>query len=127
MNLHNIASAHIAVVNPPVTATIRESQGYQTGDDGSRTPAYADPVEVQIQVQALQYNDLVQIDGLNIQGEARAMYINGNWQGTVRDDQSGGDLITLPDTSVWLVARVLENWSDADGWVKVCAVRQNGS
>jgi len=110
-----------------VTVTIQASAGYTTDPDGSRVPAYADPVSIQAQVQALQYNDIQQIDGLNIQGERRAIYLNGDWNGVVRADQKGGDIITLPDGSVWIVAFVFENWSGTDGWVKVCATRQNNA
>ncbi len=90
-------------------------------------PAYAAPVSVQVQMQSLTYQDLQQLDGVNIQGERRAMYLNGDWNGLVREDQKGGDLITLPNGTIWLVAQVLENWCDLNGWVKLCVTRQNNS
>ena len=124
MNLHGIVSAYVAAINPMTTGTILLSTGYTTNSDGSRTPTYAASVTVQIQMQALQYNDIAQVDGLNLEGERRAMYINGNWDGVERADNRGGDVITLSDGSVWLVAQVLENWAFADGWVKVAATRQ---
>ena len=127
MNLHQVVSNAIAAVNPFITVNIQASAGYTTNADGSRSPAYAAPVIIQAQMQSLQYNDLAQIDGLNIQGERRALYLNGNWEATSRPDGKGGDLITFPDGSVWLVVLVLENWAFADGWVKVCVTRQNGS
>ena len=124
MNLHSIVSSYVAAVNPWVTGAILRSTGYTTNPDGSRTPSYAAPLTVQIQMQALQYNDIAQVDGLNIEGEQRAFYLNGNWGGVERADNQGGDLITLQDGSVWLVTLVLENWSFADGWVKVAVTRQ---
>ena len=127
MNLHAIVSPCVAAVNPWVTVTIQQSTGYVSNPDLSRTPTYADPVEALAQIQSLQYNDIAQLDGLNIQGERRAIYLNGNWEGLVRDDQKGGDLITFPDGSVWLVALVLENWAGTDGWVKLAVTRQNGA
>jgi hypothetical protein len=127
MNLSGIVGGYVAAINPWVTATIQQSQGYTTNPDGSRTPAYAAPVTVEVQMQAMTYKDLMQIDGLNINGEKRAMYINGTWEGVARPDGRGGDLITLPDNSVWLVAQVLENWGYQDGWTKVAVVKQNGS
>ena len=125
MNLHAIAGNYVSAVNPWMTATIQMSNGYTTAADGSRTPAYKPAQSVQAQIQAMTYNDLVQTSGLNIQGEKRAMYLNGNWAGVVRQDKKGGDLITLTDGSVWLVTLVLENWQFNDGWVKVAVVRQN--
>jgi hypothetical protein len=126
MNLHNIVSPYISAINPFITASIQKSTGYTTTSSGKRVPTYAAAESVQVQMQALQYNDLVQLDGLNIQGERHAMYINGNWSGVVRPDGTGGDLITLPNGTVWLVVLVLENWSDLDGWVKVACTRQMG-
>lgn len=127
MNLSGIVGNYVAAVNPWVTASIQASQGYTTSPDGDRVPAYAPAVDIQVQMQAMTYRDLVQIDGLNINGEKRAMYINGIWEGVARPDGRGGDLITLPDGSVWLLAQVLENWGYQDGWTKVAVVRQNGS
>jgi hypothetical protein len=125
LNLHAIVGPIVAAVNPWVSATIQVSTGSTTDAAGKRGPSYAAPVPVQVQMQSLTYQDLVQISGMNIQGERRAMYVNGNWAGVVRPDGKGGDLITLEkDGSVWLVAQVLENWYGTDGWVKVCVTRQ---
>ena len=125
MNLHGIAMGAIASVNPNVALTVRSSNGYTTAADGSRTPGYAPAVVVQGQVQSLTAGDLAQIEGLAIQGEKRAVYLDGNWSGVVRPDGKGGDLITFPDGTVWLVVQVLENWGDLDGWVKLAVVRQS--
>ena len=126
MNLHNIAGACVAAVNPWINGQYQKSNGYTTAGDGTRTPSYLATVSVQIQMQALTYKDLVQIDGLNINGEARAMYVNGNFEGVARPDGRGGDLITLPDASIWLIVHVLENWYGTDGWTKFAVVKQNG-
>ncbi len=127
MNLHQIASQYTSAVNPWITATIQVSTGFTTDENFIRVPSYAAPVTAQVQMQSLTYQDLQQIDGLNIQGERRAMYLNGAWNGLVREDQKGGDLITLPNGTVWLVAMVLEDWSDLNNWVKLCVTRQNNS
>ncbi len=127
MNLHQIASQYTSAVNPWITATIQVSTGFTTDANFIRVPSYAAPVSAQVQMQSLTYNDLKQIDGLNLQGERRAMYLNGGWDGIVRQDQKGGDLITLPNGTVWLVAMVLEDWSDLNNWVKLCVTRQNNS
>lgn len=127
MNLSGIVGGYVAAINPWVTASIQLSQGYTTNPDGHRVPAYTPAATIQVQMQAMTYRDLMQVDGLNINGEKRAMYINGTWEGVARPDGRGGDLITLPDSSVWLVVQVLENWGYQDGWTKVAVVRQNGS
>ncbi|CAE6857257.1 hypothetical protein R75461_07782 [Paraburkholderia nemoris] len=104
---------------------IQASAGYTTAADGKRTPLYAPAVPVLAQMQSLQFRDLVQLDGLNLQGERRALYLNGNWQGVLRPEVKGGDLVTLPDASLWLIALVLENWWLTDSWCKVAITRQS--
>lgn len=135
MNLHAIAAPYVAAVNPMVPVTIQFSAGYTTAGDGTQNPAYAAPVAMQAQVQALTFKDLQQIDGLNLNGTRRGIYLFGDVQGVVRVSQKGGDLITFtnasgifPPGSVWLTALALETWNGADGgWCKVAAVLQDGS
>jgi hypothetical protein len=43
--------------------------------------------------------------------------------GLVRVINKGGDLITLPDGSIWLVAQVLEQFPD---WVSAAITLQDG-
>ncbi len=116
MNLHNIVSGVIASVNPWIQVTIQPSLGYTTNSDGSRVPSYGATVHMSGQLQSLTYSDLVQLNGLNIQGQRRALYLNGDWEGIVRSDGS-----------IWLVAQVLENWHNTAGWVKLCITLQNNS
>lgn len=124
MNLHNIATNIISAVNPMMTATIRHSDGYTTASDGTRTPTYITDTGVKVQRQALSEDDLKQIEGLNIQGELCSMYVNGAIRAVSRTDGTGGDLITLSDSTIWLATRILENWDPTSGWTKVLGVRQ---
>ena len=88
---------------------------------------FSAPVVVFCQVQALQYNDLMQTSSLNIQGRRQAIYITGDYAGVVRADEQGGDLVTLPDGTVWLCALVLERWALSSGWVKIAITEQNSA
>ena len=125
MNLHAIAGPIVASVNPYVPVKIQASNGYTTQASGKRTPTYDLPFDLLAQRQALSYDDLRQVDGLNIQGEKCALYLNGSWEATSQTDSRGGDLITFLDGTVWLLVQVLENWAPMDGFVKVAAVRQS--
>jgi hypothetical protein len=127
VNLHNIASAYVTAVNPLIAATLLPSTGY-TKDPNTykQVPSYGSPQTVMVQIQALQYNDIQQLDGMNIQGERRAVYLNGDWNGVVRADKIGGDLLKFADhpggpERTWLVALVAENWPD---WTKVLVTLQ---
>lgn len=127
MNLHGIVARAIGVVNPFVPGTIQISTGYTTGTDGVRIPTYNTLSNVPMQVQAETYKDIQQLDGLNLNGTRRVIYINGKVDGLVRSTNKGGDLITLtdgPNAGVWLVVMVLEQWPD---WCKVAVTLQNGS
>lgn len=82
---------------------------------------------IQAQVQPLSSRDLAQIDGLNIGGEKRVIYINGEINGVVRVRLKGGDLVTFSDGSVWLVNQEMENFDFTAGWSKSLIVLQNGN
>lgn len=120
MNLHGIVAPAIGVVNPFVGATLRVSTGDVLLPGGKRQPTYADDIDVQVQVQALTYQDILKLDGLNIQGIRRAVYTNGFYGGIIRDKRRGGDLVVfpaglLPEGDVWLLAQDAEVWPD---WCK---------
>lgn len=116
MNLRGIVNGYTQAINPNIAATIQVSAGYTTMSDGSRVPAYT-TASATVQLQALAYNDLVQLDGLNIQGVRRKVYLNGNWNGIIRADGKGGDILSFPETpggpvKSWLIVLVFEYWPD---------------
>jgi hypothetical protein len=123
VNLHQAVSGVIARVNPMQAITVRRSTGFTQNADFTRTPTYS-TTSMLGQVQALTSAELSQVDGLNLQGEKLALYVNGNLAGVSRPDNTGGDLVTLPDGSVWLVLIPLENFNRTAGWTKVAIVRQ---
>lgn len=128
MNLHLIAGPIVAAVNPWVNAQhLAASNSYTTAPDGERTPGAPTSTSVQVQMQALAFDELKQVNGLNIQGEKRALYVNGEIKGVARQDGRGGDLFVMPDGTTWLVVLVLENWAATGGWTKVAVVRQKAS
>lgn len=93
-----------------------------TQPDGTRTPQYVS-LSGPAQVQDLSIEDLRQIEGLNISGLKKSVYINGQWSGVVRADQQGGDIFGF-DGAQWLAVSVLEGWTRA-GWSKVLVVMQS--
>lgn len=124
MNLNNIVAQAVSAVNPSTTATYQRSTGSTTNPDGSRTPAYLPAVQIQAQIQALQYNDIAMIDGLNIQGVRRKIYVNGHVEGLVRSKNRGGDIITFPNGEAWLVVMVAEHWPS---WTSFIVTLQDNS
>jgi hypothetical protein len=116
-----MVSGAISAVNPPIPIVIKTSTGNVTNPDGTRTPSYSSPITVRGQVQELSTKDLHQIEGLNLGGTNRSLYINGKLNATVRVSLKGGDLIQLPDGTQWLVVAVPEQWPD---WVKAIITLQ---
>jgi hypothetical protein len=126
MDLHGIVKGVIGAVNPLVPATMQISTGYTDNADGSRTPTYS-TLAVNAQVQSMTYMDLRQVEGLNLNGTRRAIYLEGEFNGVNRPSQKGGDLVTLtdgPNAGIWLIAQVIEQW---ENWCKVIVTLQDGS
>ena len=127
MNLHSLVSTAIGVVNPSVNVTVRLSSGYTTDASGRRVPTYVEITDVPAQIQALSFTDLQKLDGLNIQGERRKVYLNGRFDSLSRERQAGGDIITFPDGdawpygTTWLIIQILEQWPD---WCSVAVTQQ---
>lgn len=124
MNLHGLVAGMIGTVNQQIPIIVRTSTGNVTNPDGTRIPRYASPVTIYAQVQDLSTKDLHQTEGLNLSGTNRSLYTNGRVDATVRVLLKGGDVIVLPDGTVWLVVAVPENWPD---WTKAVIVLQNDS
>ena len=120
MDLRGIANGVSSTVNPNKTVTVLRSTGYTIGAGRKQVPGYADPVTGPAQIQALDANDIKQLDGLNIQGTIRAIYLRGALAGVVRPDGTGGDLVQI-DGQNWLVVKVLEGWPT---WTKAAIVLQ---
>lgn len=121
MNLNQITGNALTVINPYTYGTLKRSVGYTTTPSGDRVPSYEIIPKVPFKVQALSNDEIRQLDGLNIQGNKQAVYLNGSWAGIVRADQKGGDLLVFGG-EVWLAAIVLEDWPK---WTKLAIVLQN--
>lgn len=122
INVRALANSVSSVVNPNVLANVRVSNGYTVDPDSlKQIPTYADAVPGPAQVQALDGENLRQVEKLNIQGKIKAIYLYGVLAGVVRPDSKGGDLIDI-GSETWLVVMVLEGWAT---WTKVAAVLQD--
>jgi hypothetical protein len=119
MNLHALASGAISAVNPMAIAIVQRSTGYTTDDSGRQVPTYAPLKSIRCQIQSLTYNDLFQVDGLNIQGVKRKIYINGHLDAIIRSRREGGDLIQMQNGDTYLIVQILEHWPDWSSFVVV--------
>lgn len=127
VNVRAIANSVTKAINPNVTCNLLHSTGSTTASTGKRTPTYSKSTII-VQAQALSYEDLKQLDALNIQGVRRAIYANPDIMSVIRVQQEGGDLLvfpggTFPEGTTWLAAHVLERWSQA-GWNKIAITLQ---
>jgi hypothetical protein len=120
MNVRQLANSAITTINPNIVASVLRSTGYTIDANRRQVPSYAAAVTGPAQLQALSGSDLKQLEGLNLQGVMRAIYLRGVLAGVIRPDSTGGDLILIDDQK-WLVVKVLEPWS---GWTKAAIVLQ---
>lgn len=126
INVRGLANAAIQTVNRNITGKWLQNTGsYTTDKAGHRVPETS-LVEWPMQVQPVTTGDIKLIDGLNIQGVLRGVYLYGNVQGIVRADSKGGDLLMFPqspgrDDQTWRVVQVAESWPE---WTKVIVVLQ---
>jgi hypothetical protein len=125
LNLNHVAAAIVSAITPKQLVSIQLSTGATTQANLTRTPTYEDPVSVLCNIQALSQGDLRQLDGVNLQGSHRAIYIDGAIQGTSRPYLKGGDLVTMADGSTWLVTKNAEPWFGVAGWTHAIITLQN--
>lgn len=127
MNLHAMASGIITSVNPLIPVTVMISTGYNINPDGTQVPTYNNVGNIMAEIQSLTYSEVLQTQGLNLQGTRRAIYLNGRFEGLDREENKGGDLVVYPNGenwpfgTTWLIAQVLEQWPE---WCKVVVTRQ---
>lgn len=126
MNLRGIANAAIQTINPNIPVTVKISSGYVIDPVTLRqVPDYTE-YPAMGQIQALDGDDMAQVNFLNIQGTIRAVYLYGNVSGVIRPDGiSASRLIFASNESgevkdrEWNVFKVLEAWPT---WCKVAVV-----
>ena len=126
MNLRGLANKYTRLTNNNIQVNWVQSTGYVTNDAGKRVPTSI-TLTVDAQVQALSTSDLQHIDGLNITGVMRTVYLYGNAAGVVRADQIGGDILRFPEVPNgtirnWLITQVVETWPD---WCHVIVTLQH--
>lgn len=126
MNLHHLVRPAVGLLNPDISAVLhRNCGGYHTNAAGERQPLF-DILRGNIQVQAVNGNDLQHAETLNLQGVLRTVFLYGNWFGVVRADVKGGDMLQFADVGCrqmqdWRIVQVLETWPD---WSKVLVCLQ---
>jgi len=127
VNLRGLANSAIQGINPNTPMTVRISDGTYTIDPATlrQVPNYIE-YPAMGNVQALDGDDLGQVNYLNIQGTIRAVYLYGSVSGVIRPDSvSVSRLIFSSNESgvtkerEWNVFKVLESWQN---WCKVAVV-----
>lgn len=132
MDLRTIANAASNCINPNMIVSVQTSNGFTIGAAGRQQPQYNPAILGPAQIQALDNADLKKIEGMNLSGSIRALYMKGNLAGVIRADSKGGDLVTIAPArgvptlfvGVWLIAKVLESWPL---WTKCVIVKQSPS
>lgn len=76
------------------------------------------------QIQPVGWRDIQMMDGLNLQGTRNKIWFYGRFDGLIRVDNKGGDLVIDPEGKIYLVAMVAEQWG-LNEWCSVYATLQN--
>lgn len=121
MDLFSLTDSAVDAINQNERVQVQGSTGFTIGAGRKQVPSYAAAVAGYAQIQALDGSDLKQLDGLNISGDIKAIYLRGALVGVVRPDGKGGDIVTRADGSTWLVVKVIEQWPS---WTKAVIVKQ---
>ena len=109
MNLRKITNRGVQRINKDVPIVIKQSTGYTTAADGSRTPTYTALPTTTGNMQPLSSQDLKRLEGLNIQGVTAKVFVNGNHESVFRKTGRGGDLLVIGGNT-YLVTAVIERW-----------------
>lgn len=127
INLRGIANAAIQGINPNIKIRVQSPNGFTTDEYYNQVPKYIEET-LQGNVQAMSSDDLKHIDGLNLEGTLRAVYLYGNYNGVMRVGQQPSTKLffTTNESGVtrereWNVFKMLEAWQ---GWCKVAVVLQ---
>jgi hypothetical protein len=130
MDLRTISNQVSNSVNGNVIVTLNASNGFTIGAGQRQIPTYLPGVTGPAQIQALDSLDLKKIDGLNIQGDIKKIYLRGLLNGVIRPNSTGGDLIVIAAPApayligTWLITKVLESWPL---WSSAAIVLQGGA
>lgn len=115
MNLRNISNSLTRNINPNISVIGRRYKGQTMSAGRVPVPEYFPDEVVTAQLQPLSDGDLRHVDGLNVQGVVKALFINGDYYGANRTLQKGGDIFVINDQE-WLVIDPIELWPN---WGKV--------
>lgn len=126
MNLRGLANSATQSVNPNIDIVVEVSSAYTIDPATLRQVPTVTSYDAIGQVQALDGDELKQINFMNIQGTLRGVYLYGSVSGVIRpDDVSSTNLtFTSNDGGItkerkWNVYKVFETWPD---WCKVAVV-----
>ncbi|EFC1656254.1 hypothetical protein FA798_19890 [Escherichia coli] len=120
MNLRQIANNAITSINPNIPAILKKYAGETIGPGRKPIPSYLPDQHVTIQLQPISRGDMQHVDGLNIQGLPKVIYVNGNYFSVQRELEQGGDIFVI-NGEQWLVVEPIELWPD---WCRLIAVLQ---
>ncbi|HAV8297897.1 TPA: hypothetical protein JLC35_000358 [Escherichia coli] len=120
MNLRQIANNAITSINPNIPAILKKYAGETIGPGRKPIPSYLPDQHVTIQLQPISRGDMQHVDGLNIQGLPKVIYVNGNYFSVQRELEQGGDIFVI-NGEQWLVVEPIELW---DSWCRLIVVLQ---
>ena len=120
INVRSLVNPATNNINQNADVVILRSLGFEIGAGRQQVPKYDYPLAGKAQVQALDHADLEKMQGLNLQGIYRSLYLTGALHGVIRKEGEGGDLVKY-NGQTWLVSKILETWPT---WTKAAICLQ---
>lgn len=115
MNLHDIASKAINIVNPLQTITITPMSGYTINDFGEAVPNAGTPYSLQADIQPITSEDIQFINNYNQSTIYKAFWVSANAYGLNRPLAMAGDKVEWGNQIFYIVSRP-EDWYNTSGW-----------
>ena len=122
MNLHNIVSGAIGMVNAHENVTIWRSDGV-TNNKGIITPAYTSE-QRRAQIQAPTASDLQMFERTATASHTIKVWIDAPASTINRVQKSAGDIIQRADGTFWQIVGIVHDYTP-EGWLCCLAVLQN--
>lgn len=115
MNLHEVASRTISIVNPFQSITITPRTSYTVNDYGEPTPTEETAFEVMAQVQPVASEDIQFINEYQESTVYKAFWVSANAFGLNRPYAKGGDKVEW-NGKTYFVTSMPEDWYATCGW-----------
>jgi len=115
MNLHDIASQAISIINPLQTITITPRSSYSVNEYGEAVASSGESYDILADVQPVTSEDIKFINNYNQSTVYKAFWVSSDAFGLNRPMAKAGDKVAWGNQVFYIVSRP-EDWYNTSGW-----------